>query len=62
MGDETLGESATADCSYEPPSKIGKHPSESEVGIEYPFSTDEFLKVTTVTVFIPVHKERGALC
>mmetsp|Transcript_21213 Transcript_21213/g.49813 ORF Transcript_21213/g.49813 Transcript_21213/m.49813 type:complete len:491 (-) Transcript_21213:33-1505(-) len=60
MGDMTLGESeygdlslATADvisgrnsCSYEPPSKIGKHPSESEVGIEYPFSTDEFLKET----------------
>ena len=51
MGDETLGESADVtndrkSCSYEPPSKIGKHPSESEVGIEYPFSTDEFLKVT----------------
>ena len=60
MGEKTLGESeygdlslATADvmnerksCPYEPPSKIGKHPGESEVGIDYPFSTDEFLKET----------------
>ena len=31
---------------YEPPSKVGKHPSESAVGIAYLFSQDQFLLET----------------
>jgi acyl-coenzyme A thioesterase 9 len=31
---------------YQPPAKLGKHPRESEVGIMYEFSTDQFLLET----------------
>ena len=31
---------------YEPPAKVGKHPSESAVGIAYLFSQDQFLLET----------------